>query len=158
MAVPEESLKALFDYMDQILPPLSDWQTVQLSICLPLFSEALKNDDLSDEMKSRLIEMMVPLTEFSLGSKNYARARSDAALCLFLIVSRHQAVQSQGCLSTKAFRETIFPEIQTRLQVLQDPHGSLNSESADAFKDALNLASLLVSTRCLKNVSNSSNV
>jgi hypothetical protein len=148
--MPEERLKSLFDYMNHIMPPLSDSQTAQLSICLPLFSATLKSSDLSNDLKGILVDFMRPFANFALDSQNYPRARSDSALCLFWIIARHQVDGSQGCLSHRLLQKTIFPEIQTRLQILQDPQHGLNSEDADSYKDALNLASLLVSYRGVK--------
>jgi hypothetical protein len=133
----------MLDYMVHILPPLSDWQTVQLGICLPLFSVVLKNSDLSGDERDHLSEMVIPLTDFALDSKNNVRARSEAASCLFWIIARHQT--GSACLSHTALQETVFPEVQRRLSILQDPDGEGSIEKADAFVDALNFCALLVS-------------
>jgi hypothetical protein len=150
VTMPEERLKSLFDYMNHIMPPLSDWQIAQLSICLPLFSATLKSNDLPSDLKGKLVDFMRPLANFALDSQNYPRARSDSALCLFWIIARHQVDEIQVCLSNRLLQKTIFPEIQTRLQILQDPQRGLNSDNADYYKDALNLASLVVSYRHVK--------
>lgn len=142
--IPTERLKSMLDYMVHILPPLSDWQTVQLGICLPLFSVVLQNSDLSDDERGHLSEMVIPLTDFALHAKNNARARSEAASCLFWIIARHQT--GSGCLSHTALHETVFPEVQSRLSILQDPAGENKIEKVDAFVDALNFCALLVSS------------
>jgi hypothetical protein len=143
MPIPTERLKSMLDYMVHILPPLSDWQTIQLGICLPLFAVVLKNSDILDEERGHLSEMVIPLTNVALDTKNNARARSDAASCLFWIIARHQT--GSACLSYTALQQRVFPEVQSRLRILQDPEGEPNIEKADAFVDALNFCALLVS-------------
>lgn len=137
---------ALFDYFSHLLPPLTDWETVQLSISLPLLSEVLKNSKLSDELKDQLAGMVESLSTFALECRKYPRAVSEAASCLFWAVALHQ---KQDGLETRMFKE-IFTEIQSRLKSVQDPEGRLNEEKADRFRDALNFAALIVSTKGMK--------
>lgn len=144
--LPEERLMALFDYFSHLLPPLTDWETVQLSISLPLLSEVLKNSQLSDELKDQLAGMVESLSTFALECRKYPRAVSEAASCLFWAVALHQ---KQDGLETRMFKE-IFTEIQSRLKSVQDPEGRLNEEKADRFRDALNFAALIVSTKGMK--------
>ena len=132
--------------MDHILPPLSDWQTVQLSISMPLFAAAVKDNDVPEYVQGQVMNATSPLAEFALDSQNYPRARSDAASSLFWIVFRHQQPnQSEGCRAKSILQKIVFPEILTRVQILQDPKNGINCDAADALRDALNLASVLVS-------------
>jgi hypothetical protein len=146
VALPETRLNSLFDYMSHILPPLSNWQKVQLSTCLPLISITVMENDVPKRLQSQLMNATTPLAEFALDSQNYPRSRSDSAACLFWIVFRHQqADQGEGCLPKRILEKSVFPEIRTRLQSLQDPRAGINCDAADAFRDALNTASVLVS-------------
>lgn len=146
MALPEKRLNSLFDYVSHILPPLSDWQKVQLSTCLPLFSVTVMENDVPERLQSQLLNATTPLAEFALDSQNHPRSRSDSAACLFWIVFRHQQTdERECCLAKRILENNVFPEIRTRLQFLQDPRAGINCDAADAFRDALNIASVLVS-------------
>lgn len=135
--------------MDHILPPLSDWQTVQLSICLPLLAATLKENDVPEYLLSQVMNATTPLTEFALDSQNFPRARSDSASCLFWIVLRHQrGNQNESCLAKRILEKVVFPEIWTRLQILRNPQNEIKFDTVDAFRDALNLASVLVRFDC----------
>ena len=86
--------------IDQILPPLSEWDEVKLCVSLPLLAAALggsgeewKAEDRSSDVSvnssitvAAAMGMVPYLAQFCLGSDHDARARSAAASCLYLIL------------------------------------------------------------------------
>jgi hypothetical protein len=132
--------------MEHILPPLSEWQTVQLSICAPLFAATVVHNSMPESLLSRLTTAATPFAQFALDAQIYPPSRSDAAKSLFWIIMHHpQASEFDTCIAKRILEKTVFPEIRSRLRIVQDPQDDLKTDRADSLRDALNLASVLVS-------------
>ncbi len=86
-----KSSGALVQFVDQILPPLSEWDEVKLNVALPLLAATLKSSTqvwskLESETSATLKTMVTYLAQFTLSSDHVAKSRTAAMTCLFAIL------------------------------------------------------------------------
>lgn len=85
------SCGSLVQFVNQYLPPLSEWDEVKLYVVLPLLAAALRNSKLDwkkldSAALSTLMSMVNDLAQFIASSDHVAHSRSAAASCLFSIL------------------------------------------------------------------------
>ena len=90
----------LVQFVDQILPPLSEWDEVKLYVALPLLAAVLKSSNqvwksLDSVGLGALRSMITYLAQFSISSDHDAHSRSAAASCLFSIL--FHSTQDDDC-------------------------------------------------------------
>ncbi len=149
--------------MDQILPPLSEWDEVKLCITFPLMTSILNSSNdvwnmLNDVTIEGLTSMVTYLAEFSISSDHETRSRSAAASSLFSILIHCK--EDEGCNSIQALLENIVcsdlvdaaSSLTQDLTAILTPRAScvpLESSarlpSFSRVEDTLNFVGLLVS-------------
>jgi len=90
----------LVQFVDQILPPLSEWDEVKLYVALPLLAAVLKSSNqvwrtLDSVALGALRSMITYLAQFSISSDHDAHSRSAAASCLFSVL--FHSTQDDDC-------------------------------------------------------------
>lgn len=123
---PEAGLLPLLDLVNHVLPPLSEFQSAQLCIALPVLSACLANADIANEQKATLKEMAVSLADFAIGEENEPTARSYAVDCVCCIVAKHQ-LSDDECVARVILHASLSPEL----------HALLNDGGADAKRSKL---------------------
>lgn len=83
-----QSCGSIVQFVDQILPPLSEWDEVKLYVALPLLAAVLNSSNkawsgLESDTLATLKSMTTYLAQFSISPEHAAPARSAAASCLF---------------------------------------------------------------------------
>jgi len=94
------SCGGLAQFVDQILPPLSEWDEVKLCIAFPLLAAVLNSLNESwgtlDSATLKILRSMITdLAQFSISSDHDAHARSAAASCLFSVL--YHSGQDDDC-------------------------------------------------------------
>lgn len=84
------SFGIIVDLLNQLLPPLSQWDEAKLCVIAPLLAAILSNAQdirglLSDISSEVLKTMIGQLSEFIISSKHEMKSRASAASCLFSI-------------------------------------------------------------------------
>ena len=85
------SCEGLVQIVDQVMPPLSEWDEVKLYVTLPLLAALLTSSNkvwnsLDSATLKTLSSMITYLAEFSISSDPDAQAKSAASVCLFYIL------------------------------------------------------------------------
>lgn len=85
------SFSSLVQFVNQVLPPLSEWDEMKLFVMLPLLAVVIRNRsldwrNLESATSSTLMSMVQDLTQFIASSDHVAHSRSAAASCLFSIL------------------------------------------------------------------------
>jgi hypothetical protein len=164
--VPKERLKSLVKSMDQILPPVSEWQIVQLSLSLALVAVAVKQHRLPFPIDDSVITdasrqqqqqaRMTSLLDVCLSSKYPSRARTDAATSLYwmlrsydcpISMSPHDETSQMECFATSLIETSLYTEIHRRLEIAFDSSEQKCVDLElflDDVKDSLQLAAMVV--------------
>jgi len=113
-----EQLKKLVLAVSKTLPPLTDPDTVKLSILLPMLSAALvssasKKDDLSLIEEEQSLSLAADLAEFSINAEFYARSRSYAMLCVQSLLSSYTARDADKCPCLVLLENLAMPSLRT---------------------------------------------
>ncbi len=85
------SCVGLVQFVNQVLPPLSEWDEVKLYVVLPLLASVIRNPSfawnmLENATSSILMSMVHDLAQFIVSPDHVAHSRSAAASCLFSIL------------------------------------------------------------------------
>ena len=150
-------------FVDQILPPLSEWDEVKLNVALPLLAATLKSSNqvwskLESQTSDMLKTMITYLAQFSLSSDHVANSRSAATTCLFAILLNSGEPDEIQTL----FEEAVASELTNAMSLLKNEvsdgltpraSGSLTIESSgetlqstfSRVNDILSFMSVLVS-------------
>jgi len=156
-------------FVDQILPPLSEWDEVKLCVSLPLLAAVIRSSQAWRTLDSAILDtlrsMITYLAQFSIASADHdPHARSAAASCLFSILF-HGNVEddSDGGIDIiqKLLAEVVSPALEDALTCLNNElsdsltprvSGSVTDDPEDALlfmfsrvEDTLDLLSVLVS-------------
>jgi sulfur carrier protein ThiS len=146
--VPRSTAEKLVQELSQIMPPLSDADTVSLYVLLPLLSASLHGDLVESKMnedametnekkmEDLLAELSLPLAEFALGNEYEAKARAAAASCLHAAISLFSNTTAD-CPIQKIQVDVVNRVIRSSLAQKVSDYSSL--------VDALKLSALLVS-------------
>jgi hypothetical protein len=153
--------------MDKILPPVSEWQIVQLSLCLAIMAVAVKDhtmpfpidDSFHDNFFRRQHARMTSLLDVCLSSKYPSRARSDAATSIYWMLRQYHDHISTRIMSTddnkhrieffaiSLIETSLYVEIRRRLESTIDS-SQQNCDNHDNFlddvKDSLQIAVVVV--------------
>ena len=123
------SCDGLIQFVDQIMPPLSETDEVNLFVALPLLAAALTSTtkvwETLDSATLKLLSSMVTyLAEFSISSDHNAHSRSAAATCLFSILfHRSEDGDESGgndvLVIQKLIQEVVLPTLVTSLDSLK---------------------------------------
>ena len=166
------SCDGLIQFVDQIMPPLSETDEVNLFVALPLLAAALTSTtkvwETLDSATLKLLSSMVTyLAEFSISSDHNAHSRSAAATCLFSILF-HRSEDGDGSggsdvlVIPKLLQEVVLPALVSSLDSLKTEvsdvltpraSGSVVEASEESMhsafsqvEDTINFISMLVSS------------
>ena len=165
------SCDGLVQFVDQIMPPLSETDEVNLFVALPLlaaaFTSTTKLWETLDSATLKLLSSMVTyLAEFSISSDHNAHSRTAASTCLFSILFHRSedGDKSEGndvLVIQKLLQEVVLPtlicsldSLKTEVSDVLTPRASGSAVEASeesvhsAFsqvEDTLNFVSMLVS-------------
>ena len=163
------SCEGLVQIVDQVMPPLSEWDEVKLYVTLPLLAALLTSSNkvwksLDNATLKTLSSMITYLAEFSISSDPDAQAKSAASACLFYILfhgSEDDESDDDTLVIQKLLEEVVSPSLVNSLDCLkrevsdiQTPRasGSAMEESKESLHsnfsqvdDTLNFIGLLVS-------------
>lgn len=144
-------MKELVSCVSQLIPPLSVWQSGQLSVVLPFLSAALSRGTIvlpeqTDENNTvdSLLSMVPYLTDCAVSSDFDARARSAAAACLYHVITKFQRPGVNDCLSREALRDNVMPTIVSAVESLKGTSDSLVEKATVDLCESLDVAALLV--------------
>lgn len=137
-----------------MIPPLSVWQSGQLSVSLPFLSavlsqgtDTLPNQTTENAVLDSLRSMTPYLTDCAMNSDFDARARSAAASCLFYLIARFQDPGAANCLSKGALSDILMPSIVVSAENLKAASNDTAEKAMVDLCESLDLAALLVSSR-----------
>ena len=163
------SCEGLVQIVDQVMPPLSEWDEVKLYVTLPLLAALLTSShkvwkSLDSATLKTLSSMITYLAEFSISSDPDAQAKSAASVCLFYILfhgSEDDKSDDDTLVIQKLLKEVMSPSLVNSLDCLkgkvsdiQTPRApsSAMEESEESLHsifsqvdDTLNFIGLLVS-------------
>lgn len=152
------SCSSLVQFVNQVLPPLSEWDEMKLFVVLPLLAAVLRNHSLDwrtldSATSSTLMSMVQDLTQFIASSDHVAHSRSAAASCLFSILvnisednendSNDDREHSIRSLLVKA----VSPMLEKAIRCLNTENASRVSlhRAFCQIKDTIDLMGVLVS-------------
>lgn len=145
------SCSSLVQFVNQVLPPLSEWDEMKLFLVLPLLAAVLRNHSLDwrtldSATSSTLMSMVQDLTQFIANSDHVAHSRSAAASCLFSILendSNDDREHSIRSLLVKA----VSPMLEKAIRCLNTENASRVSlhRAFCQIKDTIDLMGVLVS-------------
>lgn len=140
-----------------MIPPLSVWQSGQLSVSLPFLSAVLsqgtytlQNQTTENRVLVSLHSLVPYLTDCAMNSDFDARARSAAASCLFYLIARFQDPDAADCLSRGALSDIIMPSIVVSAENLSAASNETAEKAMVDLCESLDLAGLLVSSRRIR--------
>ncbi len=86
------SCASLVQFVNQVLPPLTEWDEVKLYVVLPLLAAVIRNPvlhwkTLENATSLTLMSMVQDLAQFIASPDHDAHSRSAAASCLFSILA-----------------------------------------------------------------------
>jgi hypothetical protein len=154
-------MKEFLSNVQQVIPPLSVWQSGQLCVALPFLSAALSQgagllaEQTGETNVFDSLQSLAPyLTDCALNSDFDARARSAAASCLFHIITKFQDPATADCLSKVALCDNVMPAVIAAADNLQGEGDPTMTETAMLdLCESLDVAALLVCTARLNNTS-----
>jgi hypothetical protein len=148
--------------VNQVLPPLSEWDEVKLYVVLPLLAAVIRNPGLQwktleNDTPSTLMSMVQDLARFIASPDHVAHSRSAAASCLFsIIVNNSEVDESDDNNDDKRTIPKLLVDVIS--PVLAKAITGLNKEVGDSlapreplhtafrkFEECLGLMSVLVS-------------
>jgi hypothetical protein len=143
--VPDLTIKQVLNRISQVIPPLSDWDGVELCTLLPVLSIILAHDTgflHQNNATKTLIQIAPDLLDYALTRETDVASRSAAASCCFSIISKYQD-DINSCMGLNLMRCNISPHIVKNIESLTA--GELNSYHRNDLVDALNLAAMIAS-------------
>lgn len=143
--VPDVTVKHVLSRVSQVIPPLSDWDGVELCTLLPVLSIILANDTeflYQNHFQKTLIQIVPDLLDYALNKEASVASRSAAASCSFSIISKYQE-DINTCVGLNLMRSNISPHIVKNIESLST--GEVNSYQQNDLVDALNLAAMVAS-------------
>ena len=137
----------LVDHVDQLIPPLSASDNLELRVVLPLLSTIINAPNMNwtilDESTTRALDSMTSFfTQFSLSNEYDPAVKSAAASCLFSILVNSKLEEDKPLA---LFRDEISGILAAALSGNATASSSLSDNSM--AENALNMAALLVSFR-----------
>jgi len=156
------SCKTLIDSIGQVIPPLSEWDEVKLSVCLPLLASIL---NCSDHVWSKLeassidgLKSMTPyLAQFCMSPDHKPYARSSASSCLFSTIfhasnDEEQCDDDEYAIVHQLLDNNVFPALEEAVESLKadvsdlackETSGFVSASSFSRVEDILNFMSVL---------------
>ncbi|KAL7545756.1 hypothetical protein ACHAWF_009108 [Thalassiosira exigua] len=153
------SCGSLVQFVGQILPPLSKWDEVKLSVAFPLLAAVLRAPNergrVYESSTLETLRSLIPyLAEFSMSSDYDAGTRSAAASCLFSVLFFSEETKCDAQVIQTLLKEVVRPVACDAVSSLKEMKDITlqRFESQNYFltsftrlQDALNFMSLLVS-------------
>jgi len=131
----------------QVLPPLSDWDGVELCTLLPVLSVALSSKIVVRNESLRTLTNILPdLVDYAMNGEVLAASRATAASCVFSIVALYQD-NAIECIGLALLRNQIFPII---VGCFAAEDKSSDTEKPKALLDAMNLAAMIASAASVR--------
>ena len=131
----------------QVLPPLSDWDGVELCTLLPVLSVTLSTKIVvRTESLRTLINILPDLVDYALNGEVLAASRAPAASCVFSIVALYQD-NTMECIGLALLRNQIFPII---VGCFAAEDKSSDAENPNELLDAMNLAAMIASAASVR--------
>jgi hypothetical protein len=131
----------------QVLPPLSDWDGVELCTLLPVLSVTLSTKIVvRTESLRTLINILPDLVDYALNGEVLAASRATAASCVFSIVALYQD-NTMECIGLALLRNQIFPII---VGCFAAEDKSSDAENPNELLDAMNLAAMIASAASVR--------
>mmetsp|Transcript_12211 Transcript_12211/g.22894 ORF Transcript_12211/g.22894 Transcript_12211/m.22894 type:complete len:1322 (-) Transcript_12211:95-4060(-) len=143
--VPDVKVEEILNRVSQVIPPLSDWDGVELSTLLPILSIILANDTelgCQNHIRKTLVQIVPDLVDYTLNKEANLGTRSAAASCSFSIISKYQE-DMNSCIGLNLMRCNITPHIVNNIESLSA--GDFNSYHRNDLVDSLNLAAMIAS-------------
>ncbi|KAL7473497.1 hypothetical protein ACHAXS_013925 [Conticribra weissflogii] len=155
------SLRTLVNSVGQVIPPLSEWDEVKLSVCLPLLAAVL---GCCDRAWSKLdattvdgLKSMIPyLAQFCMNPDHGLYARSSASSCLFSTIfhySNEERCDDDGfAVVHNLLDNDVFPALEEAIESLKadmsddatkEKSSFLFVSSFSRIEDILNFMSVL---------------
>jgi hypothetical protein len=160
----QPQMESLVKRISQVIPPLSVWQSGQLSVSLPFLSAVLsqgtytlQNQTTENRVLVSLHSMVPYLTDCAMNSDFDARARSAAASCLFYLIARFQDPDAADCLSRGALSDVIMPSIVVSAENLSAASNETAEKAMVDLCESLDLAGLLGTAAACRGKSSSKN-
>ena len=142
----------LVQFIGQILPPLSKWDEVKLSVAFPLIAAVLRAPNergrLFESATLETMRSLVPyLAEFSMCSNHDASSRRAASSCLFCILMFSEDTKCDVGVIKNLMHEVVCPVACDAASSLEEMKDHMKFQQADFSRlgDALSFISLLVS-------------
>ena len=118
--VPNAKVEKLIKAVSDVVPPLSDKDSVRLSNLLPLLAASLEGSSITDtqpdfmdtsehQIESMLVALTKDLATYALSRDNHSQARTAAASCLhagIIVIGR-----SHDCPVLEILKNTVAPSI-----------------------------------------------
>lgn len=153
IGVTDNRFEELVTTVDQVLPPLSDADIIQLSIALPFLSAAMESVDpganyanVGGKSTSETLRGMAgDLADFAMTSENFAGARAHAARCLHAAISRFTPRNAQECPARDLAQHKVMPSLKSSLDEASKINQNTKARAAAvaSFRDSLNVLALL---------------
>ena len=131
--------------VSQVLPPLSEWDSVELYTLLPILSVVLSGNLIlggTGQMQKTLIQIAPDLLDYALNKEANAASRSAAVSCIFSIVSKYQD-DMNSCMGKNLMKSVLSPHIVKNIQTLSSQE--YNALLLNDIVDALNLSAMIAS-------------
>jgi Dos2-interacting transcription regulator of RNA-Pol-II len=148
VALSKDHLSKLVVWVDLVLPPLCDIDTIMLSLILPLLSAALEcASDSVDLLWEQAPTMIRDLTDFAISMEYHPVARSHAARCIHSIIARFTRHIESECPVRCLITNQMIPSLRSILISADKTNCKTRGKmfSLMLFQDNLNLFALLAS-------------
>ena len=156
-------LTKIVDSISKVLPPLSDMDTLRLSVILPLLAVALENarspssnataDSDDTKLQALLHDMIGDLADFTMVPENHSIARVHAARCLHAVIVRFVPHNNTlGCPVENLAKNNLFPVIHQGMSTLTEKsiQSHQKETAASTCIDALNVLAMLCSAAAIR--------
>ena len=149
--VPIEHLQKLASIILAVLPPLTEADTLKLSVYLPVVAAAIEHSDIESSPDRTVVEgnwtsIASDLADFALAATNHPGARSHAVGCMHAIISRCIPGKEKQCPSLTILQSTVLPSLQGLVGTEADIRPTDAESDARVvckFTDGLSVAAVL---------------
>lgn len=153
VGVTSDHFEKLVMSVEQVLPPLSDADTIKLSIALPFLSGAMEGSHPATNYVAHgglitidvLRGMIGDLADFAMTSEHFPGARSHAARCLHATISIFTPRNAQECPARDVTKENVIPSLKSSIDAARKIKHHLKEREAvvTSFLDSLSVLALL---------------
>ncbi|CAB9508742.1 MMS19 nucleotide excision repair protein homolog [Seminavis robusta] len=142
--VPKAEAMKLLSQVSNILPPLSDGDSIKLSILLPLLAAALENGNLPQLSSNSAafglaISTCSELAQYTLDSGYEPASRTAAASCLYSYIVNFSDRTQANCTAKQLLVEVVTPALIDASNELREPNPVVEGKVVDC----LNLCSIV---------------